>query len=139
MSASSHRLYEMRDPKYFKVWLVGFRGNAIQARTFSVLQLVDGSINFGKGDGGVNVVKDGALRDIVEDGRVNRVVVVEDAVKVRSKDSHVFFAIGREPPICHFHGHLYFFLVMGSVSFGKETYVFPCSTWVGLHAVDLGT
>ncbi len=89
---------------------VGFKGNAIQARTFTVLQLVDGSINFSKGDGGVNVVEDGALRDIVEDGRVNGAVVVEDVVEVRSKDSHVFFVIGQELSICHFHGHLYFFL-----------------------------
>ena len=49
------------------------------------------------------------LRDIIKNGRVNRVVVVEDAVEVRSKDCHVFFAIGSEFPICHFHGHLYFF------------------------------
>ena len=85
---------------------VGFKGNAIQARTFTVLQLVDGSINFSKGDGGVNVVKDGVLRDIVEVGRVSGAVVVEDAIEVRSKDSHVFFAIGCKLPICHFHGHL---------------------------------
>ncbi len=106
---------------------------------FSVLQLVNDSINFGKGDGGVNVAKDGMLRDIVKDGRVNGAVVVEDAIEVRSKDSHVFFAIGCELPICHFHCHLYFFLVMGSVSFGKETYVFPCDTLVRAHVVDLGT
>ena len=79
------------------------------------------------------------MRDIVEDGRVNGAVVVEEAIKVRSKDGHVFLAIGRELPICHFHGHLYFFLVMGTVSFGKETYVFPWDTWVGAHVVDLGT
>ncbi len=84
-------------------------------------------------------MKDGALRDIVEDGRVNGAVVVEDGVEVRSKDSHVFFAIGRELSICHFHGHLYLFLLVGSVAFGKETYVFPCDTWVREHVVDLGT
>ena len=118
---------------------VGFRGNAIQARTFSVLQLVDVSINFSKGDGGVDVVEDGVLRDIFENGSVNGSVIVEDAVEVRSKDCHVFFAIGCKLPICHLHGHLYFLFVMGSVSFGKEAYVFPCNTWVGVHVVDLGT
>ncbi len=103
--------------------LCRLQGECHSGQVFSVLQLVDGSINFGKGDGGDDVVEDGALRDIVEDGSVNGAVVVEDAVKVRSKDCHVFFAIGRELPICHFHGHLSFF-VMDSVSFGKETYVF---------------
>ena len=34
---------------------------------------------------------------------------------------------------------IFTFFVMGSVSFGKETYVFPCDTWVGAHVVDLGT
>ncbi len=63
-------------------------------------------------------MEEGALRDIVEDGWVNGAVVVEDAVKVRSKDSHVSLAIGRELPICHFQGHLNLFLVMSSVSLG---------------------
>ena len=81
----------------------------------------------------------GVLRDIIENGRVNRTIVVKNTVKVRSEDCNVFFAIGRKLPICHFHGHLHFLLVMGSVSFGKEVYVFPCDVGVGAHVVDLGT
>ncbi len=36
-------------------------GDAIQAWALSILQFVDGSINFVEGDGGVNVVKGRAL------------------------------------------------------------------------------
>jgi len=65
--------------------LVCFGGDAIQTRAFSIFQFVDGSVNFFKGDRGVNLVKSWALGDVIKDGRVNWAVVVENSFKVRSK------------------------------------------------------
>jgi hypothetical protein len=85
---------------------VGFRGDSIQAGTFSVLQLINCSINFFESDGRVNVMEGLALGDTVEYVSVDRAMIIEDTVKVGSKYSHVFFAIGCKFPIGHLHGHL---------------------------------
>ena len=55
------------------------------------------------------MMESGALRNIVENGRVNRTVVVENTVEVRSEDCHVFFAIGRELPSAIFMAIFTFF------------------------------
>jgi hypothetical protein len=61
-------------------------------------------------------------------------VVVEHSLKVRSKDRHVFFCIGGNVAIQHFHG----LFVMGSVATREDADVFPRNSWVHRHVVDLG-
>ncbi len=46
------------------------------------------------------------LGNFIKDGEVNRTMVVENALKVGSKNRHVFFPIVGNVPIRHFYGHL---------------------------------
>jgi hypothetical protein len=89
-------------------------GNAIQAWALSILQFVDGSINFVEGDGGVNVVKGRVLGDVSKNGGVHWAVVVENSLKMRAKHCHILFSIGCRFSICHFHCHFHFFLMVSS-------------------------
>ncbi len=109
---------------------IGFGGNSVQAGKFSVLQLIDCGINFFESDGGVNVMEDWALGDAVEYGLVNRVLVIEDVVKVVSKCSHVFFAIGRKFPMGHLNGHLNLLFVVDSSPPSEKADILPCNTWI---------
>ncbi len=116
---------------------VDFGGDSVQAGRFSVLQLIDCSINFFENDGGVNVMEVWALGDVVEYGLVNRVLVIEDAVKVGSKHSHVFFAIGRKFPIGHLHGHPNLLFVVDSSLPSEKADILPCNMWIQAYVVDL--
>jgi hypothetical protein len=89
-------------------------GDDIQAWAFSVLQFVDGSLNFVEGDGGVDVMKGWSLGDFSKNDRVNWAVVVENALKVRTKHGHIFLVIGCSLSICHFHCHFHLFPVVSS-------------------------
>ncbi len=109
---------------------VGFGGYSVQARRFSVLQLIDCSIDFFESDGGVNVMEGWALGDVIEYGLVNRALVIEDAVKVGSKHSHVFFAIGRKFLIGHLHGHLNLLFVVDSSPPSEKMDILLCNTWI---------
>ncbi len=93
---------------------VCLRGNAIQAWALSILQFVDGSINFVEGDGGVNVVKGRALGGVSKNDGVHWAVVVENSLEMRAKHCHILFSIGCRFSICHFHCHFHFFLVVSS-------------------------
>ena len=93
---------------------VRFGGNTIQAWALSILQLVDGSINFVEGDGGVDVMKSWALGDVSKDGWVDWAVVVENSLEMRTKHLHIFFSIGCRSSICHFHCHVHLFCVVSS-------------------------
>ena len=84
----------------------------IKTWTFAVFQFIDGSIDFIKCDGGVNFVKDWTLGDFIKNGRINRSMVVEDLLEVRTKYCHIFLAIGCSFAIFHFHCHFHFLLVM---------------------------
>ena len=93
---------------------VRFWWDPIQTWTFAVFQFIDGSINFGEGDGGVNFVKDWTLGNFIKNGRVNRAMVVENSLEVRTKYCHIFLAISSRFAICHFHCHCHFLLVMSN-------------------------
>ena len=86
----------------------------IQTWAFAVLQFIDGSVDFLKGNGGVDVVEDWSLEDFVKNARVDGAVIVEYSLKVRSKYCHIFFSIGGRFAICHLHCHFHFLLVMTS-------------------------
>lgn len=45
------------------------------------------------------------VSNLVKDGGVNGTVVVEHLLKVVSKDRHVFFPIGGNVAVRHFHGN----------------------------------
>ncbi len=81
------------------------QGDTIEAQAVAILQLVDSSINFFKGDGQVKLREHGTLGNFIKDGEVNRTVIVEHALKVGSKNRHVLFLIGGKVAIRHFHGH----------------------------------
>jgi hypothetical protein len=117
---------------------VGFGGDSVQARRFSILQLTDCGINFFKNDGGVNVMEGWALGVVVEYGLVNRAMIIEDTVKVGSNHSHVFFAIGCKFPIGHLHGHhLNLLFVADNSPPSKKADILPCNMWILAHVVDL--
>ncbi len=46
------------------------------------------------------------LSNFVKDDEINRTMVVENALIVGSKNRHVFFPVGDNVSIWHFHGHL---------------------------------
>jgi len=94
------------------LFIPAFWWYSIQAWTFTILQFIDGIIDFIKCDGGVEFVKDWTLRYFIENGKINRSVVVEDSLKVRAKYLHIFLAIGCNFAIFHFHCHFHFLLVM---------------------------
>jgi hypothetical protein len=73
--------------------LVCFRGDAIEAWAFTILQFVDSSIDFFKGDGQVKLRKHRLLGNFIEDGEVDRTVIVEHTIEVWSKNRHVLFPI----------------------------------------------
>jgi hypothetical protein len=85
--------------------LVCFRGDAIEAWAFTILQFVDSSINFFKGAGQVKLRKHRSLGKFIKDDEVNRTVIVEHTIKVGSKNRHVLFPIGGNIAVRHFHGH----------------------------------
>ncbi len=116
---------------------VGLGGNYVQAGRFLVLQLINCGINFIESDGGVNVMEGWALGDVIEYGLVNRALVIEDAVKVGSKHSHVFFAIGCKFAIGHLHGHLNLLFVVDSTPPSEKVDILPCNTWIQAHVVVL--
>jgi len=109
---------------------VGWGGDAIKARAFSIIQLVDGSINFVKSDGGVDVIESRALGDVGKYGGIDRTMVIEDTIKVGTKHRHVFFAIGGKFTICHLHCHLNLLFMMSSRASSKKTDILPCNAWI---------
>ena len=64
--------------------LVCFWWDPTQTWTFAVFQFIDGSIDFVEGDGGVDFVKDWTWGDFIKNGRVNRALVVENSLEVRT-------------------------------------------------------
>ena len=109
---------------------VGFWWDAVETRTFSVLEFVNRRINFFVRDKQIEVVEGWTLRDISEDREIDRAVVVEYSFKMRAEDCHVFLAIGGYFAICHFHCHCDFLFVMISDATSEATNVFPGNWWV---------
>ncbi len=95
-----------------------------------MFELVDGSINFNKSDGGVDVMESWAFRDVSECGGVDRTMIVEDVIKVGSEHCHIVFAIGGKFTICHFHCHLSLLFMVDSSASSKKMDIFPCNAWV---------
>ncbi len=67
--------------------LVCFRGDTIEAQAFAILQFVDSSINFFKGDGQVKLRKHRMLGNFIKDGEVDRMVINEHVLKVIKRSS----------------------------------------------------
>ncbi len=109
---------------------VGFWWDAVETRTFSILEFVNHRIDFFVRDRQIKVMEGWTLRDISEDREINRAVVVEYSFKMRAEDCHVFLAIGGYFAICHFHCHCDFIFVMTSGATSEEMKVFSGNSWV---------
>ena len=82
-------------------------------------------------------MKGGTLWDVIKDGEVNWVVVIEHSDKMGTKYYHVLLAMCSNFSISHFHCHRDSLFVVAGASVGENANVFPNNSWVCLHVVDL--